>query len=424
MLSKENNQLLCSVGPGTPAGEMFRSIWLPALLASQLPRPGCSPVRLKLLGEELVAFRAGNGEVGIVQARCAHRLAPLYYGKVENEGIRCAYHGWLFDGQGRCLEIPSEGGASPVCKNVGLRAYQVREKADIVWVYMGAGEPPALPKFPWIELPAEQRLASVWLQETNWLQGAEGEIDSSHVSILHKSKNQAKVGTVVHREWTFKDPKPKLYAKETAIGFNSVARRRAQDQYYWRITQWMAPMFSLIPSAVWPIGGRAWVPIDDENTYTWDFSYQLHGPLPEDFLDTVRRGLLFPPEATYQTYRLNDGSLIQTWIPKRTWRNDYLIDREQQSEPYETSGIFGVNDQDRAMQEGMGRIVDRSAEKLVASDLTVITARRRLLDIVKSPEGLAKFRALVADGTAYAQHPVDTVEPIEELDDLLEKLAA
>ncbi len=423
MLTKENNQILCSVSAGTPMGEVFRSLWLPAVLSSQLPPDGNAPVRLKLLGEELIAFRDGSGKVGIVQAQCAHRLAPLFYGKVEEKGIRCAYHGWLYDHTGQCREIPSEGGESPVCKNMKLKAYQTVEHADIVWVFMGSHEPPALPKFPWIDLPRRQRLASVWLQETNWLQGVEGEIDSSHVSILHKSVGQVGVATLVHQPWTFKDPKPKLFAHETPIGFMSVARRRAEENFYWRVTQWMAPMFSLVPSAAWPISGRAWVPIDDENTYTWDFSYLPEAEIPDDFMESIRNGDMFPPAVEYRNYRLNTGGIIDTWIPTRRADNDYLIDRKAQSDPGEMTGVHGVNDQDRTMQEGMGRISDRSREKLVAADLTVITARRRLLEIARTPEGLASFRELIADGSAFSNKPIDDIQPMDDLPSFLKEHA-
>jgi phthalate 4,5-dioxygenase oxygenase subunit len=418
MLTKENNQILCSVGPGTPVGQLFRSLWLPALLSSQLPRPACPPVRIKLLGEELIAFRDGSGQVGITQSQCAHRLAPLFFGKVEQHGIRCAYHGWLYGRDGQCIEIPSEPNSN-VCKNMKLKAYTVAEKADIVWIYMGEGPAPALPKFPWIDLPKSRRMASVWLQETNWFQGVEGEIDSSHVSILHKSKNQKEAGTFVHRPYTFLDPTPKLYTHDTPIGFMSLARRKAEDNFYWRVTQWMAPMFSFVPSAVWPIGGRAWVPIDDENTYTWDFSYSIDRDIPPDFLQNVMSGLMFPPSTEYKSYRLNSGATIDTYIPKRGTGNDYLVDRRMQAEDYESSGIHGLNDQDRAMQEGMGRISDRSKEKLIAADLSVITARRKILDLVKSPESLASFRRLIEDGQAYATNPVDAIHATDDLNTFL-----
>lgn len=419
MLTQENNELLCRVSAGTPMGEVFRSIWLPAVPSSQLPKPGGAPVRIKLLGEELVAFRDGSNEVGIVQANCAHRLAPLFYGKVEQNGIRCAYHGWLYNRQGQCTEIPSEGEGSQVCKNMRIKSYRTVEKGGVVWVFMGDHEPPQLPRFPWIDVPENQRISAVWLQETNWMQGVEGEIDSSHVSILHSTHEMTKVGTLLHRQWTFKDPKPKLYAHDTDIGFMSVARRRAEQQYYWRITQWMAPMFSFVPSAVWPIGGRAWVPIDDENTYTWDFSYLKDSPIPDDYHEWVVDGRGFPPKIEYQSYRLNTGTIIDTWIPKHRANNNYLIDRESQQLDRETTGIYGVNDQDRAMQEGMGRLPDRSREKLVAGDLTVVTARRKLLGLVKNDGGIEQFRKMVASGAVYAHEPVDEVADQEDLLDFL-----
>jgi phenylpropionate dioxygenase-like ring-hydroxylating dioxygenase large terminal subunit len=416
MLTKEQNQIICSVGPGTSTGKLFRSIWLPALQSAQLSKHAGPPVRLKLLGEELVAFRDGNGQVGIVQSQCAHRLAPLFFGRVEQQGIRCSYHGWLYDTSGQCLEIPSQP-TSNVCKSVKIKAYQTIEKADIVWIYMGDGAPPSLPKFAWVDLPKSQRMCSTWLQESNWFQGVEGEIDSSHVSILHKSKEQREVATMVHQKYTFLDPTPKLFVHNTPVGFASIARRRAEDrnEYYWRLTQWMMPMFSLIPSAIWPIGGRAWVPIDDENTYTWDFSYSLGGDIPPDFVRTAIDGKLFPPAGDYRTIKLNTGSMVETWVPRRRADNDYMIDRRQQAEDMEVSGIYGVNDQDRAMQEGMGRIPEREREKLVASDLTVVTARRKVLDTVKSPETLAAFRALIEDGSVYAGNPIDAILPTEDV---------
>lgn len=419
MLTKENNERLCRVGAGTPGNELFRSLWLPALLSSQLPVGSRTPVRLKLLGEDLIAFRDGSEQVGITQAHCLHRGAPLFFGKVEEQGIRCSYHGWLYARSGQCLELPSENNSS-LCQKMRLVAYQVEEKADIIWIYMGKGLAPELPKFPWIDLPAKQRLATVWLQETNWFQGAEGEIDSSHVSTLHKS-DRGIVSDRVHRTYTFKDPKPQLNIEETPIGFMSIARRRADQQYYWRVTQWMAPMFSVIPSAAWPIGGRAWVPIDDDNTYCWDFSYVLDGELPGEFHDFVNRGVSFPPEYRYEAIRLNTGSIIDTWQPIRHIRNDYLVDRAaQRGTP--TTGIHGVNDQDRAMQEGMGRIVDRTREKLVSADLAIVMARRKVLDFLATPESLERFRQLVRDGTAFQTEPVDTVVDTGDVKTFLERL--
>lgn len=420
-IATENRfNVLTRVGPGTKVGALFRSVWLPALLSSQLPAAGGTPVRLKLLDEELVAFRNGKGEVGIVQANCAHRLAPLFYGKVEQEGIRCSYHGWLYDNNGQCLDMKNEGNKS-VCSKVKIKSYRVVEKADIVWIFMGDDEPPAFPQFPWIDLPKSQRNATVWIQESNWLQGVEGELDSSHVSILHT--NPATLATSpVHRPYSAVDLMPKLYAKNTSIGILAFARRDADGQFYWRASQFMLPTFSSVPSAEFPIGGRAFIPIDDYNAYTWDFNYDRKRDLPQEFLDYAGKGLAFPPESQYQPYRLNTGTIIDTFVPVRRATNNYLINREAHSLA-SPSGIHGLNDQDRAMQEGMtatadsgGRIADRAKEILVAADIAIVRARRRILDTVQDQESLARFKETIKDGTAFSVIPLDVVSELGDVD--------
>jgi len=427
MTTEARFDVLSHVGPGTKTGALFRSVWLPALLSSQLPRPGAAPVRIKLLGEELVAFRNGKGEVGIVQANCAHRLAPLFYGKVEEEGIRCSYHGWLYAKDGQCLEMKNEADRS-VCAKIKIKSYHAIEKADIVWIYMGDGEAPALPRFPWMDLPKAQRNATVWIQESNWLQGLEGELDSSHVSILHTNP-QTLATSPVHRPYSAKDLTPKLYAKNTSIGVLAIARRDADGDYYWRAAQFMLPAFSSIPSVDFPIGGRAFVPIDDHNTYTWDFNYYAKGPLPPAFLDYAGQGLAFPPDSEYRAHKLNTGTIIDTFVPKRTAQNNYLINRDANSFS-SPSGIHGLNDQDRAMQEGMmalegteGRIVDRSKEFLVASDIAIVRARRRMLDCIQDDESLARFRETVRDGSAFSVVPLDVVCDIADVSAFSDKYA-
>lgn len=420
MTTENRFDVLARVGPGTKVGALFRSVWLPALLSSQLPAAGGAPVRIKLLGEELIAFRNGKGEVGIVQANCAHRLAPLFYGRVEHDGIRCSYHGWLYANDGQCLDMKNEANKS-VCSQVKLKSYRTVEKAEIVWIFMGDDEPPAFPQFPWISLPKSQRNATVWIQESNWLQGVEGELDSSHVSILHT--NPATLATSpVHRRYSAIDLMPKLYAKDTPIGIIAMARRDAENQFYWRASQFMAPTFSSIPSADFPVGGRAFVPMDDYNTYTWDFNYYTKGDLPQAFLDMAAKGFVFPPESHYQSYRLNTGTIVDTFVPVRTAENGYLIDR-MANNLASPSGIHGLNDQDRAMQEGMtatsdsgGRIVDRAKEYLVGADIAIVRARRRILDIVQSEESLGRFKATIKDGTAFSVRPLDVVSELGDVD--------
>src|SRR5438093_2078149 len=238
-----------------------------------------------------------------------------------------------------------------ICAKVKIKSYKAVEKADIVWIYMGSDEPPAFPRFPWIDLPKSQRNATVWIQESNWLQGLEGELDSSHVSILHT--NPATLATSpVHRPYSAIDLTPKLFAKNTQVGILAVARRNADGDFYWRVAQFMVPAFSSIPSVDFPIGGRAFIPIDDHNTYTWDFNYYTKGDLPQAFLDYAGKGLAFPPESHYQSYRLNTGTIIDTFVPVRTAANNYLINRDAKSHSSPT-GIHGLNDQDRATQAGL-----------------------------------------------------------------------
>ncbi|MGO4567090.1 Rieske 2Fe-2S domain-containing protein [Rhizobium sp. 2YAF20] len=424
MAMSDQFEVLSQVSKGTKVGNLFRSVWLPAILSSQLPKPGGEPVRVKLLGEELIAFRNGKGTVGITQANCAHRLAPLFYGRVGDQGIRCAYHGWLYGTDGQCLEMQNEPDPA-VCAKVKITAYKVVEKADIIWVYMGEGEPPAFPKFPWIDLPKSQRNATVWLQESSWLQGIEGELDSSHVSILHT--NPATMATSpVHQHYSATDLSPKILAKNTPVGILAAARRNADDKFYWRVSQFMLPAFSSIPSADFPIGGRAFIPIDDQNAYTWDFNY-YDKDLPQAFLDYVGKGLAFPPQSNYQSYKLNTGTIIDTWIPVRTATNNYLIDREGQSLSSPT-GIHGLNDQDRAMQEAMlplqgtsGRVVDREKEFLVAADIAIVRARRRILEVVRDEASLQKFRDTIKDGSAYCVKPLDVVSDLDEIDAFVKK---
>src|SRR5947209_4356471 len=186
MVSLQENEFLCRVGPGAPMGELFRRFWLPALLPDEIPEPDCPPVRLRLLGEDLVAFRDSNGQVGVVGTHCPHRGASLFFGRNEEEGLRCVYHGWKFDVQGNCVDMPNEPAESNFKQKVHATAYPARDWGGLVWVYMGPKELQAeLPQLEWTQVPESHRFVSKWYQETNYMQGYEGDIDSSHSSFLH-----------------------------------------------------------------------------------------------------------------------------------------------------------------------------------------------------------------------------------------------
>ena len=434
-MRKEENEILTRVGPGTPMGELFRRFWLPAALSEELTEPGGAPVRLRILCEDLLAFRDTSGKLGVIDAYCSHRQAPLFFGRNENCAIQCPYHGWRFNTEGECIETPNAPNYlrdTPRAKErLAITAYPTREAGGIVWIYMGPkGLEPPFPEFEFTKVPNNYRHASRWLQRSNWLQGAEGEIDTSHVSFAHKdlSNDHEKVA-ITGLQYTLEDDSPALSVKETDYGFLSGSRRNYQGKYFWRVTQWLAPMFSLIPRAPSDTftsgGGRAWVPVDDNNTTTFAYNFRVDRPLSADELRLIEEGAHFPPRMERGSIRLEQGHKIDTWLPSANIDNDYLIDREAQK-TLNFTGIWGVNEQDRCLQEAMrgesdGRgIVDRSREHLVATDLAITAARRRLLRMVKALQAGEPLREL-ASGDIYAVRAVSKLCDVAELDDFIEK---
>jgi len=358
MLTTEDNELITRVGPGTPMGELFRRYWLPAMLSEELPEPDCAPVKLRLLGEDLVAFRTTSGQVGVVETWCPHRNANLYWGRNEEEGLRCIYHGWKFDRTGQCVDMPNEPPNSRFADKIHLTAYSALDKGGVIWVYMGPRTlKPEVPRLQWTEVPAAQRIVSKRLQACNWLQNLEGEVDSSHASFLHAPLGPD--GKPSRQDGLGKDTHPVFYVLETDYGLAICARRESgEDQYYWRVTPFMLPSYTIIPGTY---GGNytftGAVPVDDTTmvgiTATWNAEHDISGP---PFVEV---------DANYQSIR-NKG-------------NDYLIDRQEQKTKSFT-GIKGVRVQDMAVQEDQrGPISDRSTEHLGTSDAGVIATRQRLL---------------------------------------------
>lgn len=396
MLKQSDNELLSRTGPGTPMGELFRRYWLPAVLTADLPEPDGAPVRLRILSEDLVAFRDTNGDVGIVNAYCSHRLAPLFFGRNEECGLRCPYHGWKFDRNGACVETPNVAPGSPdVRKAVAIKSYPVNEVAGVVWIYMGPRDKqPPFPHFEYTQVPEGHHYNSRWLQRSNWSQGLEGEIDTSHINWLHRDIDRdASAQEKAVDSQKGNDRSPVIQLQETDYGFAYGARRVLGDEWFWRVTQWMAPMFSLIPYEAGPFkkcGGRAWVPIDDNHVTVFSFAYRIDQQLEADEIAVYESGALFPPKITKGTYTLPDGYVIDTYLPEANRENDYGLCREmQRTKNY--SGIWGIHDQDRALAENSRPwdraepgIIDRAGEHLVSSDLAIVTARRRLLKMAKA----------------------------------------
>src|SRR5499427_6543545 len=215
MLKREENELITRVGPGTPMGNTMRRYWMPALLSSEVPQPDSDPVRVRLLGEDLIAFRDTNGTVGLIQNNCPHRGASLFFGRNEEAGIRCVYHGWKFDADGTCVDMPNEPAESDFKHKVTATAYPTEEAGGVIWVYFGpADKRPPLPRPEWTLVPPEQRVVSRYIQENNWVQGLEGGIDSSHVSFLHS--------TVASHKGDYTGSNTNLFALDKAPEFRVV----------------------------------------------------------------------------------------------------------------------------------------------------------------------------------------------------------
>jgi phthalate 4,5-dioxygenase len=370
----EREDVLARVGPGTPMGELMRHYWLPAALSSELVADA-PPMRLKLLGEELIAFRTTSGRVGIMDHRCAHRCASLFYGRNEEDGLRCVFHGWKYDADGRCIEQPNVDAAARIA--VRARGYQTVECAGIVWTYMGkAKTAPALPGFAALSLPQER--LSIWCEqrECNYLQCVEGELDTSHAGFLHLGRAQPQEGSNGTPLDTL-NPAVKYKIVDTDYGLLAGGYRTAgPDELYWRFANFLFPFWTQPPPC--PLGteaiARAWVPMDDTHTMLFAISTDTFSLAngPKAIIAPWQPGFTF----TYE-FLPNTTDWYGRWRLAANRSNDYRIDRAvQHSESF--TGIDGLDVQDAAMQESMGAIVDRSHEHLVESDIAVVRTRRRL----------------------------------------------
>lgn len=378
MLRKEQNEFLTETGPATPMGRLFRSYWLPALLAEELPEDECPPVRVKLLSERLLAFRDTQGRYGLIDEFCAHRGVSLWFGRNEENGLRCPYHGWKYDVTGQCIEVPSEPVESGFCNKIKLKSYPLVKRGPVLWTYMGPPESaPPLPEFEFALVPPGHCFTSKRWQECNWLQAMEGGIDSSHVSWLHRGALDSDPlfrGAKGNR-YNLGDARPFFEVVENPGGLYIGARRNAENgHYYWRITPWIMPCFTMIPPrGDHPVHGHFWIPIDDENCWAWSFDYHALRPLAAQELQAMRDGKGIHVQYVPGTFR-----------PRANKDNDYLIDRAAQKAGLTFSGVDDIAMQDASLQESMGPVVDRARENLVSTDNGIIMARHRLMRAAKA----------------------------------------
>ncbi|PYN96150.1 MAG: (2Fe-2S)-binding protein, partial [Candidatus Rokuibacteriota bacterium] len=394
MLSTEDNELLCRVGPGTATGNLLRQYWIPALMSSELPGPDCPPVRVRLLGENLIGFRITSGKAGLIQNSCPHRGASLFFGRNEGEGLRCVYHGWKFDCSGACVDQPNEPPESNFKSKIRARAYPCVERNDVIWTYMGPRQtPPPLPDLEPNLLPRGEYQVQKVLRDCNWFQALEGDIDTSHLGFLHLGAvrpGDTPPGSFDYYNVT--DRAPRYEVVDTGFGTSYGAYRPAEsDSYYWRIAHYLFPFFTMIPTGVlgMQVLVRAWVPLDDEHVMFWSIgaprSREGRGNAGgASGLTAAGRSVAAAGSRAGGFEFLSDTT---DWFGKfrlvQNKDNDYLIDREaQRTESF--TGIAGIHQQDQAVTESMGPIYDRTQEHLGTSDAMVIRTRRRVLSAARA----------------------------------------
>jgi phthalate 4,5-dioxygenase len=420
MLNQKENELLTRVGPGTPMGDLLRQYWMPAVLSSELPQRDGPPLRVRLLGEDLLAFRDSAGQVGLVAEACPHRRASLFFGRNEDLGLRCAYHGWKFDVAGRCVDMPNEAPGCPLQHKVRLTAYPCRERCGVVWTYMGPRpEPPPLPDFEWNQRP--DNIPFMWrnYRACNWVQAMEGDIDSSHINFLHRSLDATDLSTVpgvplagyaaTGIRLLQSDAAPRLDVALTEIGaLYTAARGLDESREYHRVHPFLLPFHTMVGGGTSEtevsFNGKAWVPMDDEHTLALEWQFRPERP----WTDEERAALL--------QARVPWGFLPATAAPAGAWRpranaeNDYQLDRSLEKTQL-FCGIVSNPLQDAAVQESMGAIVDRTQEHLGPADAMIIQVRRLLIKTARALRQKGVTPPGVDQPERYRVRPVGMVLP-------------
>jgi phthalate 4,5-dioxygenase oxygenase subunit len=403
MMTPEENDLLCRVEGDAPMGKMMRNYWIPACLSEEVAEPDGTPLKVRLLGDNLVVFRDTDGRLGVLDEQCPHRGASLAYGRNEENGLRCLYHGWKFDVAGNAVDMSSEPVESGLCAKMKHRAYPVREAGGMVWVWLGDPDKVAEFRRPAFAPTENTKVSIVRIRiPCNWAQILEGAIDSAHSSSLHSTDMRpARVeGAKATDDAWFRpstDKSPRLQVQQTPFGFRYAAIRRpifkANENDYVRTTLFVAPFTVLIPPNNLYNVANVNVPIDDTHTMfhfiAWNETGEGH--------DT-------------DSWRKFCGSQVgidvdENWNPRRTSANHYLQDREAMKAG-DFTGIRGIPMQDLVMWETMGPITNRSLDRLGASDLAIVEFRKIMVDAVRKFEAGApaigtETAATQADLTAF-----------------------
>jgi phenylpropionate dioxygenase-like ring-hydroxylating dioxygenase large terminal subunit len=382
-------------------GRLMRCFWLPAMTSAEIPECDQPPVKLRLLGENLVVFRDTNGRVGVLEENCPHRGASLYFGRNEECGLRCVYHGWKFDVTGQCVDLPTESASSPMKARMRAVSYASKEAGGVLWVFMGdQANIPDLPGFEWFEMPESHRYVSRWEQECNYAQAMEGELDSAHVGFLHRLVGEVdKDDQALTGGFFQEDTAPKWRIVDTAGGFIAANERRVgSEKSYWRLNQFLLPFYTMIPPRDEDaLLVRMWVPMDDEHCWVLCVTFR-----PDRPVDAAERRSWMNGENSHRKV------IPGTTQPTQRKSNDYLIDRELQRIKSFT-GIAGIRTQDAMVTETAGPIVDRTREHLGSSDRAVVAMRGRLMDAARA---LVDDRTLPAAASQPAAYRVRAVQSV------------
>ena len=388
MLSAEDNEILTRVGPGTQMGNLLRRYWIPACLSAEIAEPDGPPARVRLLGEDLVAFRDTDGRVGLIEEQCPHRGASLFYGRNEECGLRCTYHGWKFDVTGQCVDQRSE--LHPFSQRIRITSYPVRESGGIVWTYMGPTDSMTpFRDFGTESLPASMVSANKEIIYCNWVQSMDGDLDTAHISNLHQfdaiddvpddgtDKPGYPSGYMSMKFWRH-DPRAEIEVDDTWHGFRYAGIRTTPNGHrHARITAWIFPAISIISQIPFSTRQIFVVPADDVTTHRYNYTVQ---PVANP------RGLGGPPFFTYEKYpfeMMPPGGVVDR---KYTRENDYQIDRIAQK-GISYSGIADFRSQDAMATETAGPVYDRTREHLGSTDIALIRMHRLLL---RAAKGLAR----------------------------------
>ncbi|HUB96269.1 MAG TPA: Rieske 2Fe-2S domain-containing protein [Stellaceae bacterium] len=399
MTTARENEMLTRVGPGTPMGALMREYWVPVAQSDEVAADG-DPLRLMALGEPLVAFRDTSGRLGVLDHRCAHRCASLFFGRNEENGIRCIYHGWKFDVDGNCLDMPNVPPHQDFKEKVKAKAYRTVERYGVIWLYMGErAEPPPFPDFELNDLKPDEVSLRIIQEEYNWLQGLENDLDTSHFGFLHLGGvDPAAMVPGDTMTYLATDRSPQFHIEDTPLGLMYGAYRPADAaNTHWRLAQFIYPFWVIPPAAMLrdQIMMKGYIPMDDTHTLVITISRKMiRGMRASLKSGEPIPGLGTSPDSGID-YLPNTTDWFGRWRLKNNAGNDWLIDRAAQRHGGVFSGIFGLSVQDNAVGGMLGPISDRTRETLTPTDAMIARMRHKFLRLL---EAFAQDKAMALPG--------------------------